>query len=205
MMRCWSKALLTKVTGLYQRGELIFESSTPGTYEIELLTIGTYEIYCIAGGSGANYSKGTLGSKFVGSGGSGSGFIGVLKLTDPVLSIVVGNGGFGTSHDSSTTTSGAGGNSSISNIVVCYGASGATIGRDHAIYGKGGSLPTLSAVPITTILHSVGNDGNYSRTSNSTTYGGAALYENYGKGGDNVGTSPQNGSAGYVKIVYLGK
>ena len=54
-------------------GVIIFESSTAGTYTVELSS-GKYEITCVAGGGGGTYCLDNAHSRVSGSGASGSCF-----------------------------------------------------------------------------------------------------------------------------------
>lgn len=215
MMQLWSKTLLAKVTGPYQSGELIFESSTPGIYEIELLTAGIYEVYCIGGGAGAlrnnlSNSKYTFRQVSI-AGGSGAGYIGRLFLSEGKLSISIASGGTGQAFTNNSLNYGvntaalAGGTSSIGTFVSAGGGKSGSTGRDQMNPSYGGSIPTVNVEESITILKTGGNTGECQNRTTTSVSGGASVYENYGKGGDVIGTSPQHGSAGYVKIVYLGK
>lgn len=215
MMQFWSKALLSKVTGPYQSGELIFESSTPGTYEIELLATGIYEVYCIGGGAGSlrnnlSNSKYTFRQVSI-AGGSGAGYIGRITLSEGVLSICVASGGIGQSFSNNSLNYGvntgalAGGTSSIGTFVSVGGGKPGSTGRDQMNPSYGGEIPSVNVDEINTILRSGGNIGECQNRTTTSVSGGASVYENYGKGGDVIGISPQNGSAGYVKIIYLGE
>ena len=70
---------------------------------------------------------------------------------------------------------------------------------------RGGSAPIITAEIISEELNSAGNNGEAVNRTTSSVNGGASLYEDYGKGGDVIGISPQHGTSGYVKIIYLGK
>lgn len=171
----------------YKKNEVIFESATSGTYNVELLANGKYKIYCIAaGGKGVTtFSQMGSGSKI--GGGSGSGFIGEIKTAARECVVIVGDGG----NEYGRTN---GENSSISEIVEAYGG----------IYGgsgaAGGALPTLFITPINTELHVAGNRG----TTGSKA--GPSVYNGYGEGGiANSSASWTRGKPGYVKIIYLGR
>ena len=185
MMELWSKNLLLK-SGPYKKGQVIFESSTPGTYNVEILGKGKYEVYCIGGGGGGYYKR---NPKSVGSGGSGSGFIGIIKIEASILSVSVGAGGRYQSYN------GAG--SSIGNLVITYGGGRGSTG------GAAGAQPTINATIISTTLNSAGNPGESSGGSGPVA-GGASLYNGYGAGGVGQTGNNSSGVSGYVKIVYKG-
>ena len=170
----------------YKKDQVIFESSTPGTYNVEVLADGRYEVYCIGGGGGGYYK---VDPKSLCGGGSGSGFIGIIKIEASILSVSVGAGGRYQSYN------GAG--SSIGNLVITYGGGRGSTG------GAAGAQPTINATIISTTLNSAGNKGKYG--SSGTVAGGASLYNGYGAGGVGQFLNNSSGVSGYVKIVYKGK
>ena len=187
----------------YPEGLVKFESSTPGTYSVEL-TDGIYEITCVAGGSGGTGLNQTikLGKQtiYMGQamgGGSGSGFSGTFTLTEGTYSITVGAGSGGAYNASI----GAGGSSSVSGVVTCYG------GGSHATngVGAGGAAPTVSLEATNITLNTAGNAGGSatSTSRNCTAAGGASVYGGYGAGGSATSATAASGSGGpgYVKIL----
>ena len=68
MMELWSKNLLLKSCP-YKKDQVIFESSTQGTYNVEILGKGKYEVYCIGGGY---FWKGSRAYSKAGGGSGGS-------------------------------------------------------------------------------------------------------------------------------------
>ncbi len=198
----------------YKKGTIIFESKIPGTYQVDLLYDGSYLVYCIAGGAGAlrnNLNKSYTYQQVSIGGGSGSAFIGVIKLTAGNIPISVGTGGIGQSFTNNSLNYGVnspalcGGESSIGIFVRSPAATGGSTGRDQMNISHGGSMPIITAEIISEELNSAGNNGNAVNRTTSSVAGGAALYEEYGKGGDVIGIAPQHGTSGYVKIIYLGK
>lgn len=162
----------------YPIDTVIYESSTAGTSTVELEK-GIYEVYCIAGGGGGHQQSVYVYS----GGGSGSGYTGQIKIPKGSYQIIVGAGGQG-GRMSGTN----GGDSSIGSLITAYGGGAGSGGR-----GAGGSIPTLNATEVSSTLMSAGNNGS--------RYGpGASVYGSYGAGG----SSSNNGSSGYVKIVYKG-
>lgn len=198
----------------YKKGTVVFESKIPGTYQLELLFNGRYLVYCIAGGAGAlrnNLNKSYTYQQVSIGGGSGSAFIGVIKLSADSIVISVGKGGIGQSFTNNSLNYGvnspalSGGESSIGTFVRSPAAIGGSTGRDQMNISRGGSIPIITAEIISEELNSAGNNGNAVNRTTSSVTGGAALYEEYGKGGDVIGITPQHGTPGYVKIIYLGK
>lgn len=183
--------LWTAETSPYTPDQVIFEQSTAGTYSLDILADGQYEVYCIGGGAGC--SSFTM-SGFAAGGGSGAGFIGIIRIEKNNYTITVGN----CSGNVQDGTVSAGGNSSIGSIIISYGA------KSHHWNpaGAGGDLPYISTNIISQSLNSMGNSGT---ADYGSANGGASLYNNYGKGGGFSNWSFINGTAGYVKIVYKGK
>lgn len=203
---------------------IVYESSTAGTSTVELEE-GIYEVYCIAGGSGGAAVGGTSTARAVAVGGaSGSGFIGKVRLNKGTYRIAVGAGGAGSSGAYRyTATSVEGGNSSIGklvmtrasevslkNLVKAYGGeSSTTNGKDIAIAGNGGAVPSVNtSIIISQTLNKAGNQGNIVRYW-ATSTAGASVYGSYGAGGAstalNGGGTHEDGSSGYIKIVYKGR
>lgn len=181
----------------YDIDEIVFESSTAGTYPVNITGDGLYEVYCIGGGGGGRYytisepsfsfSHHTINVKhMMYGGGSGSGFIGIININAGNYSVIVGNGG-ATGNKSAAGKDG--GDSNIGSLITSKAGKGANHGG-----GTGGAVPTISTTAVSTTLNSKGNSG-------SKSYGGASLYNGYGAGGNAI----SNGTAGYVKIVYKGQ
>ncbi len=200
--------------GPYIKGQVIFERAVPGTYEVELLAGGKYEVYCIGGGAGA--LRNNLNAKYTYQqvsigGGSGAGYIGVLVLPAGVCPVNVATGGIGQSFSNNSLNYGvntgalAGGTSSIGTFLSASGGTPGSTGRDQMNPSYGGSVPTVKAEEISTILKTAGFVGGCRNRTTASVDGGASVYEGYGKGADVIGTSPQHGTPGYVKIIYLGK
>lgn len=216
MLTFWSKNMMMCKTSVYDKGQVLFESSTPGTYSLNVEETAECEVYCIgAGGGGAAgvYKRGGFGSRYyyaAAGGGSGGGFIGTVKINEGSYPLVVGKGGPGAGGGEGRHDAGDGGSSSIGNGIVCGGGIGGYARADITHYGTpgtGGTAPVITFEVLQTQKNSAGNAGGGS-TSSSVT-GGAAIYENYGTGGDGTlnGTSGTgtDGANGYIKIVYKGK
>ena len=198
----------------YKKGAVIFESNIPGSYQFDLLYDGRYLVYCIAGGAGAlrnNMNKSYTYQQVSIGGGSGSAFIGELRIPAGNIPISVGRGGTGQAFYNSSLNYGVdspalnGGESTIGALVRTPAATGGSTGRDQMNISRGGSTPIISVEIISEELRAAGNNGQAVNRTTSSVAGGAALYEEYGKGGDVIGTAPQHRTPGYVKIVYLGK
>lgn len=191
----------------YDINTVIFEQATPGTYQVNLLGAGSYEVYCVAGGGRGGYvssRRPSSGKRFwaVYGGGSGSAFVGIVKLSQGLLSITVGN------NDTSR-------NSSIGNLITTYGGGDPRkIATSTSEVGHGGAIPTINTQIISQQINAKGNDGSSSGTPNIsiTCPGGASLFNNYGQGGIGQANGLDSnlvlttfGTSGYVKIVYKGE
>lgn len=210
-MRLNSEKMLMGETSAYEDGQVLFESSTPESYNLNIEETANYEVYCIAGGSGGVAVGGTSTARSIAIGGaSGSGFIGVVHLNKAMYPITVGNGGKGDSGTYRyTATSEKGGDSSIGNAIVSYGGESCTTnGNTSAVAGAGGSIPTISVQIVSQTLKTAGNQGSILHYWGKSTPG-AAVYGNYGAGGSSnaqsAGSSNESGNSGYIKIVYKGK
>lgn len=184
----------------YTPDQVLFESSTPGTYSLNILTDGVYEVYCIAGGSGGATMR--MVKWFTASGASGSGYIGNLKITRNTYQIVVGDGSSG-KYKSTERVSNAG-NSSVSNVVTSYGGKGGQASNSLSENSRaiGGDIPSIYVQEISFTLKQSGNNGTITNQSGSYS-GGASLYNDYGKGGDVYTNHYANdGANGYVKIIF---
>ena len=151
----------------YNDGQTIYESASGGaSTTLNVKTSGRYQVICVAGGGGGSdwYRKSTMITHRGSSGGSGSGFNCVFRLTK--------------------------GNYAIQ--VLTAGAAGAT--------------PKLSYTVISSTLNRAGNQGKTSTDRFNPATGGASIYGSYGKGGDcQNNASVVNGTAGYVKVIFLGR
>lgn len=212
----------------YTPGEVIFESSTPGTYTVTPLMAGTYNIICVGAGGGGCAGYVTNGSGYqnaTAAGGGGSGGYSNQDVTIPAeqINIIVGKGGTGTSggynRDGGNWSATAGGSSSVSNLVSATGGTGASASTSYssfthnvsagASYGSGGSGTTSNG-------NNGGSDNDskmYIVETDSYAAGGVSVYNNYGKGGNARATVEtvdvltlfgDNGGSGYIKITYLG-
>lgn len=183
----------------YSPDEVVFESSTAGTYTLDLLETGRYEVTVVAGGGGAKHFI-----SGVSSGASGSCFKGIIQITKGNLSIVVGAAG----QKSTAATIGnmIGGVSSIGSLVSC--PSQKAYVRNSvwfALYNNG--VPTVTATVYSTSINAAGNDGEFGSMFYDSA-GGVSVYDGtatgYGAGGSVVSKNPQDGVVGYVKVIYKG-
>lgn len=182
----------------YDIDEVVFESSTAGTYSVDLAANGKYEVICIAGGGGGLVWKRSGYASVEYGGGSGSGFDCVLQLSTGTYSIVVGKGGTLLKTSSTSKDAESGGNSQFGTSYA-YGGSGGLHNNNKA---PGGSTPTVSYTIVSTIFNKAGNKGT--NDASSTAAGGKSVYDNTATGYGAGGRSNQNGYAGYVKIIYKG-
>ena len=181
----------------YTPDQVLFESSSPGVYSLDILTDGVYEVYCIAGGSGGSNVHAVR--QFTASGASGSGYIGNLKITQNTYQIVVARGSSGKYHRNEKVSDAE--NSSVSAVVRSYGGKGGKA-WDPQTKAIGGDIPTIFAQEISFTLKQRGNDGITANDGGSYS-GGASLYNSYGKGGDVYTNHYANdGANGYVKIIF---
>ncbi len=198
----------------YNDGQVLWESGESGaSANLNLLTTGRYQVICIAGGGGASErnhrpDSPTIRKHWVGTGGSGSGFNCVFKLTKGIYAVNVGNIGVGyyTTGNDLVGKVNDGGNSRFGDCYA-YGGGGGTCGVGPTVAaGAAGAAPTLAYTIVSIALNQAGNAGTTTTTWASNVTGGASIYGSYGKGGDGVKDAAQvNGTAGYVKVVFLGR
>jgi len=170
--------LWTAESSPYTPDQVIFESSTPGTYSVDILTTGKYEVICVGGGGGGvRWGNGNILAYQYAGGGSGGYSNLIQTLVKDNYTVIIGGGGGWTSNGANYA--GTGGTSSFSDIVNATG-------------GQGGKRSSTCSGGV-----GITQNGNGGTPSTA----GASVYNGYGKGG--YGAS--NGSAGYVKIVYKGK
>lgn len=187
----------------YDPSEIIFQSSTPGTYTVDILTSGYYNVAVVGGGSGGAYVYSSKFSDGRASGGSGAGFVGIVYLTAGNHTIKVGAGGSGKAYETNgqtSATSTAGGQSAIDSIIVAGGGGSAKAGI-HGATQTAGSGGTLSYDSSKVQSYSLAKNGNAGTTIyNSNITGGASVYSNYGKGGNAGNSYTTDGGNGYVFI-----
>jgi hypothetical protein len=177
----------------YDPDEVVFESSTPGQYTLDLLDDGNYEVICIGGGGGGVDADG----RDVG-GGSGAGFDCIFELTKGSYPITIGVGGTKTTG---ANRAGSGGSSKFGTAYALRGTGGYVRTTTQYEVGVGGDAPTIPYTIISTVFNTTGNDG---KAGTHTAAGGYSVYDGtetgYGAGGSNT----TDGYGGYVKVIYKG-
>lgn len=198
---------VTLSEGHYTPDQVLYESSTGGaSTTLELLDGGKYQVICIAGGGGGASTTGKMFSSkryYKASGGSGSGFDCVFQLSAGSYEVAVGAGGSGyfKNYGNGGPSSGTASDGNDSRFGTCYAHAGK--GGNGTTGGDGGAAPTLTYTRTTTTLNTAGNSGSGS-TSSGTVSGGAAVYSSKGTGGSCTDSAGNNGTDGYVKVVYKG-
>lgn len=183
----------------YKKNFVLFESSTPGTYTIDIKA-GTFELMiCGAGGGGGGSAT---SHAWVGSnGGSGAAFKGQVKLPKTTLTIKVGAGGSG--GPASGRNAGGGGNGTLSSIyqdtvnLITTGAGNGGNGTGSGASANNGAGGTLTMGELNIVSQTI--------QSNGVSYSTVSILDNgWGAGGaarsSNSGTSGQNG---YVKLQFI--
>lgn len=199
----------------YKPNSTIFESSTPGTYYLNVLGNGVYEISIIGGGGGA---AGTCSSNSAAAsaGASGSGFCGLIKLNKGTYKLIVGSAGNAAYGLDMNAWGGVGGNSQVlyndAIMINSFGGGGGhSWWRSSASPAALGALPIINLDIVKTILHRQGNVGDYGAYGGWRNGGRGILDSNteFGRGGhaNQAGNSTiaYPGNAGYIKIIYKGK
>lgn len=171
----------------YTPEQVLFESSTPGTYPIYIKCRCKLYIHVVGAGGGRSstaYPIQGVWHYWAASGGSGAYVYGVKEVTAGNYTITVGAG----------TSAGAtanGGNSSVFGEVAGGGKTG-TSSAGNSTGGAGG-------IASTTLNFINGNNGG--RWTDGHGPGGASVYEGYGEGARSNDGSASVG--GYVKIVAI--
>lgn len=191
----------------YYDGQVLWESGGGGAAAtLNLLTSGRYRVICIGGGGGASerYRRTSVTIHLSATGGSGSGFNCVFRLTKGNYVVNVGNGGSGNLSIQPPGKVSDGGNSRFGDSYAYGGGGGTTNNSTSLIAGAAGANPTLTYTVLSSEFNHAGNSGNIASSGNIS--GGASIYGSYGKGGDCLNNaSVVNGAAGYVKVIFLGK
>lgn len=184
-------------TLIWQKTAKIFESSTPGTYTVNLTgRAGRYRVICVGGGGGSSTWAGGAGA-----------YIDITFIAKNIanqggtFTIVVGAGGAGAAAYSRNHNGDSGGTSSVTwrngnAYISCQGGQGA-IGLRNG--DESGSKSTYTYAPTISGLttYTINAQSTYYRSRQDSWYNG------YGRGGDAaVGThAPGNaGTGGYVLI-----
>ncbi len=191
----------------YKKNFVLFESSTPGIYTLDIKA-GTFEISIIGAGGGGGGGSYKSGHKHPGGGGgSGAGFIGIIKLIRGNYQLVVGAGGAGGPSGGPSAGHGAAGGASILQkndiaYITAGGGKGGWGARADTTDCSGGILTISTELQIiSSTLQTNGNAG-------VSSYGGAAGAAVDGThGAGNVGVYKEpglDGSPGFIKLVYIG-
>lgn len=192
----------------YDPSEVIFQSSTAGTYTVNIATSGYYNVTVVGGGSGGAYVYSSKFSDGRASGGSGAGFKGVVYLSAGNHTIKIGAGGGGQAYESngqSSATSTAGGQSSIDSIIVA-GGGGSAVAKIHGATqtaGSGGTLTYDSSKVQSKTLATNGNTGTTVYGSNITGASSVLSGTTYGAGGNAGNNYTTAGGNGYVLITSV--
>ena len=199
MLLLCKKFILAGGSSPYTPGQVLL-NLTSGSKTVEVLDNGIYELRLVGGGGGASIVT-SLG----GSGGSGSAFVGQIRLTKGTYSASAG--ALGASQSGTNTgRAGTGGNSNFGSAYA-YGATGGY----YSGGGVGGSAPSI---PYTIISSSVNTAGANGTSGNILQIvranGGASKYDGYGKGTGIYRTSTMKlafdyGTSGLVYLAYVGR
>lgn len=185
----------------YKKDDILFESSTPGTYDLEASGRIVCLVYCIGGGAGGA-SGSRLSNAGAASGGSGSGFIGEIVLNGGHIPITVGSaGGFAKNGQA-----GSGGDTSIGDLLISPAGKGAYAREGSYSIGIGGAFPIINTQIVSTTLNTKGNNGSGGSGSGDAFYYTEAVFEDHGKGGwarkNPSSVTGGSGTPGYVKIIF---
>ena len=161
---------------VYDEGYSFLETSTAGTYTINLITEAKLNIILVGAGGGYATSHGGYWTQNA-NGGSGGLITGTITLPAGSYKVTVGSGGSGSAVEGGTAYGRKGGDTSFAGQTAGGGGGGTADYLNGSWAGAGGTC----IVTETTLIGSNGSAG-------STT----PRYENYGGG---------NSGQGYVKIV----
>ena len=203
----------------YKEGEVIYEKDTESYDVLKLGATGIYKIECV-GGSGACALRGVYDDRGYGwGGGSGGAFVGTVVMTKGKYDITVGKANANTKSQGGNTNTLNPADASlypsiISGIVTCGGGGSGHYNSNYV--GAAGAAPIFHKDPLTIELNTAGNPGKYNsggKGSSPSAYcaGGASVYNGYGTGQGGYASEYSGGrrwvagTAGYVKITYLGR
>lgn len=199
----------------------IIELTESGSQSFTINETAYYDVIIIAGGAGGCSMTSYGNISTCSGGGSGSGFVGILKLPAGTCTVTCGAGGAKDDEVITPLTPYAigetGGNSTIivgnTTCITCYGGTGGKVATSTGTKGSGGSIPIIdSNITYSGNLYE-GNSSNAIRTTGSTgstsSKGGDGIYTgniDYGAGGKGMiaagmGAS-KNGNDGYIKIQF---
>ncbi|MBQ0113355.1 MAG: hypothetical protein KBT03_09520 [Bacteroidales bacterium] len=194
----------------YHPGEVIFESSTPGTYQVKIKCNCKIRVILVGAGGGAASWGGYYSNNYTwnssGGGGSGAYIDGVLSVLSGTYNAVVGVGGNYFRDDGIGSHFGYAGDGSSSSFVgnIAGGGKGG-FAANTAIGGTGGiyqsDLVGVNGEDGSGMEHVV-SWGSYPIQNID---GGSSKYGGYGYGGYINDRTMNNavGGNGYIKIVAV--
>lgn len=200
----------------YKKDEIIFESTTPGTYEFTPKGNCICEVTLVgAGAGGAFNSSSNRSSAAPGSSGSGC-IVRVFFKAKETYQITVGKGGNPNGGRDANTWGGVGDASKVAllgqNLVLAPGGNGGHVWWPNA--AAAATPPALCSFVESNIVFSVVDILLNRQGVSGGTYtgpGGVSVIEGteYGKGGSATnsggGSTATAGKPGYVKIAYYSK
>ncbi len=184
----------------HHAGDVLFESGTPGTYELDI-PAANFKIDATGGGGGGGGSQ-TAHSGVGTYGGGGAAFSGIVRLGTQKLVIKIGDSGKGGYASGRNPAPGSNGSlSSIgtasADLITCGGGEGGTAGNGSGGSGSGGVLTLASGLQV--LSSTVSSNGQ--ARSNVSLLGNA-----YGKGGVSAPRATGgDGTTGYVRVTYMGR
>lgn len=179
----------------YAPGEIIFESDTPGTYNLYIKCRCKISIVLVGGGGGAAYCIDDFGYHGGKRGGSGSVVTGTISV--PAGNYVVNVSQFGPGKTQRETTVSAADATPSSFGGISAGGGGGAKNVFHDAYNDRGTPGLGGKYNIPSQYSSTLTGTNGVQGSTASTYG------SYGGGGAISNNQAQDGQHGYVKIVAI--
>ena len=178
-------------------GHAEYEYTEAGTYTINIPEKVVADIAIVGGGGGyLRRIPSTSDPNYFILGGSGSAFVGRIKIPAKEYTVIVGD--FQLTFETTKST-----DSSFSDLIVAHGGEPTS---------KGGVLNISDELQVvSTQISSDGNDGYYTTGPNKASLveptlpykGGASLYKEYGKGARyKANFLATRGTAGYFYLKY---
>ena len=186
-------------------GHAEYEYTEAGTYTINIPEKVVADIAIVGGGGGYFRRISTSVTNYFILGGSGSAFVGRIKIPAKEYTVIVGDAqsGYGTSTDTDS-------DSSFSDLIVAHGGKVDILSMSSS--AKGGVLNISDELEVVfTQISSDGNDGYYTEGPKEKNLveptlpysGGASLYKGYGMGARYKATFHATiGTAGYFYLKY---
>ena len=201
---------------IYKPGQILFESSTPGTYTLNLeQESGVYEVITVGAGGGGYgpICPWTMAC----AGCSGAAFIGQFQINSTILSISIGAGGAYRTFDYTASswdsnTGNKGGNTSVYDPFNDYVTSeGGNRGYWVAQMSSAAQREVSKNTYYNALSVSLNKNGVFGpQNEYYSAAGGASQYGGYGAGGSATGTggrpgigSGTAGGSGYCKVTYM--